>query len=216
MHRRPRCMSRLARSLLPAALALACAGPLGAQTTDPEPIYPPTAANPAVHGQSADVPSAEAVHTGTPVTRIPSPSTPVVRGPAPGTPAAPAAPAAGDPAGDPAGAAELRGPAPTEPPMRARPPATDPAIDSLSAGITELRSELQRLQDDNDSMEAANRRLTELNAQLRQEVESLALELQGARDSASRRWLLYGAGLLLLGLLGGIVIKTRPRRSAWS
>jgi TolA-binding protein len=95
-------------------------------------------------------------------------------------------------------------------------PAIDPATEQLTATIAGLREDIEHLQSASARTEAANQRLSELNGQLRQEVESLALELQAARAGARQRWLLYGAGLLLIGVLTGVVIKARPRRSAWS
>lgn len=89
----------------------------------------------------------------------------------------------------------------------------------LASSIESLRAELavlRRAAGNSSGVETANQRLTELNAQLRQEVESLALELQVIRDEASRTSLLWGAGLILLGLLIGLLVKARPRRSAWS
>jgi len=89
----------------------------------------------------------------------------------------------------------------------------------LASSIESLRAELaglRRSAGNSSGVETANQRLTELNAQLRQEVESLALELQVIRDEASRTSLLWGAGLILLGLIIGLLVKARPRRSAWS
>jgi len=97
----------------------------------------------------------------------------------------------------------------------------EPAVNAvpLAESIAALRAELTVLGDrtgNRSELESANQRLTELNAQLRQEVETLALELQTLRTAQARSWLLYGAGLLLAGLLAGVSIKARPRRSAWS
>lgn len=101
-------------------------------------------------------------------------------------------------------------------PVRTRQPAVDPQVAELGHTVAALSGDIKRLQDDNEHLEGANQRLTELNAQLRQEVESLGLELQTARERANQRWVLYGAGLVLLGLLAGVLLKARPRRSAWS
>jgi hypothetical protein len=102
------------------------------------------------------------------------------------------------------------------PPVRTRQPSVDPQVAEFGHTVAALSGDLKRLQDDNEQLEGANQRLTELNAQLRQEVESLGLELQTARERANQRWVLYGAGLVLLGLLAGVLLKARPRRSAWS
>ena len=48
--------------------------------------------------------------------------------------------------------------------------------------------------------------------------QGLALvgERDTLKDNAQERWLMIGAGLVLLGFVLGIVIKARPRRSAWN
>jgi TolA-binding protein len=101
-------------------------------------------------------------------------------------------------------------------PARVPEPAIDPQVAELGHTVAALSGDLERLQDDNERLQHANQRLNELNAQLRQEVESLSLELQAARARANQRWVLYGAGLVFLGLLTGVLIKARPRRSAWN
>jgi SH3 domain protein len=63
---------------------------------------------------------------------------------------------------------------------------------------------------------ASNQRLAELNERLRNELANLVLERDTLEDNAQQRWLLVGAGLVLLGLALGVVIKARPRRSAWN
>lgn len=62
----------------------------------------------------------------------------------------------------------------------------------------------------------ANEKLMELNQRLRDEVEKLVAEHNALQSNLQQRWLLIGAGLLLLGLVLGLVIKARPRRSAWN
>ena len=54
---------------------------------------------------------------------------------------------------------------------------------------------------------ANNQRLGELNERLRAELESLVQERDALQDNIQERWLLIGAGLVLLGLFLGVVIK---------
>jgi SH3 domain protein len=63
---------------------------------------------------------------------------------------------------------------------------------------------------------AENERLTGLNARLRGELDDVSQDRQRLEDNLQQRWLLVGAGLVLAGLLIGIIIKARPRRSAWT
>lgn len=129
---------------------------------------------------------------------------------------APAPTATVPPASVPPAAARPASGAATRTPAQAREPAIDPQVAELGQTVAALSGDLERLQNANERLQHANQRLNELNAQLRQEVESLALELQAARAQANQRWVLYGAGLVFLGLLTGVLIKARPRRSAWN
>lgn len=63
---------------------------------------------------------------------------------------------------------------------------------------------------------ATNLRLNELNERLRDEIEDLVAERDSLQDNVQQRWLLIGAGLVVLGLVLGLIIKARPRRSAWT
>ncbi len=90
---------------------------------------------------------------------------------------------------------------------------------SIELSLERLRAELGEMRQRGGStveLEVTNQRLTELNAQLRQEIEILAVELQTLTARASQRQFLTGAALMLLGLLLGVAIKARPKRSAWS
>jgi hypothetical protein len=62
----------------------------------------------------------------------------------------------------------------------------------------------------------SNLELTELNARLRAEVNELISSVNQLEDNAQQRWLMIGGGLVLLGLVCGIGLKSRPRRSAWT
>lgn len=100
--------------------------------------------------------------------------------------------------------------------QRAPAPPVETEADRLAVAVAGFRQEIADLQNVNHELAGTNQHLNELNGQLRQEVESLALELQEVRAATDQRRMLYGAGLILFGLLAGVLIKARPRRSAWS
>lgn len=90
---------------------------------------------------------------------------------------------------------------------------------ALGGRVAELEQELaeiRRVSANAIQTAADNQRLSELNDRLRGEVDELLLETQQLRDNVQQRWLLIGAGLVLTGLLLGVIIKSRPRRSAWT
>lgn len=91
-----------------------------------------------------------------------------------------------------------------------------PRVDPVSESFAMLRQELADARLQHAALEDSNARLTELNAQLRQEIESLAIELQTTREQGERRALLYGAGLIFAGLLVGVLLRRRPRNSVWN
>jgi SH3 domain protein len=91
--------------------------------------------------------------------------------------------------------------------------------ETLSAQVTRLEQELaeiKRISAGAIETEAANQRLTELNARLREELDALVDERDRLQENAQQRWLMLGGGLVLVGLLLGVIIKSRPRRSAWT
>lgn len=93
------------------------------------------------------------------------------------------------------------------------------ASETLEARVSELQlelAELTRVSAGALEIDANNKRLTELNARLRGELDQIGAEFDQLRDNTQQRWLLIGGGLVLLGLLLGLSVKSRPRRSAWS
>ncbi len=92
-------------------------------------------------------------------------------------------------------------------------------IISLTAELEEVRADLARVRAASaGAVDAADKlkSLEELNARLRNELRDLAADRERVAANVEERWLLIGAGLLFGGLLLGVIIKSRPRRSAWS
>ncbi|MFX3657587.1 MAG: TIGR04211 family SH3 domain-containing protein [bacterium] len=93
------------------------------------------------------------------------------------------------------------------------------STETLSEEVLRLESELaeiRRMSANAIATENANRELQALNARLRSELDDLLEERDRLLDQAEQRWFLIGGGLVLLGLLLGVLLKSRPRRSAWS
>jgi SH3 domain protein len=77
-------------------------------------------------------------------------------------------------------------------------------------------AEIKRVSASAIELSETNLELTELNNRLRSEVDNLVSDRSRLEENVQERWLLIGGGLVLVGLLGGVAIKSRPRRSAWS
>lgn len=88
----------------------------------------------------------------------------------------------------------------------------DQRVQTLSQELAEIR----RVSAGALETAAENRRLTELNTRLREELDELVAEHDRLEANAEQRWLMIGGGLVLAGLLLGMILKSRPRRSAWT
>jgi SH3 domain protein len=61
-----------------------------------------------------------------------------------------------------------------------------------------------------------NLQLESLNARLRAEIDDLIAANRRLESNIQERWLMIGGGLVFAGLIAGVAIKARPRRSGWS
>lgn len=84
------------------------------------------------------------------------------------------------------------------------------------ASLEQELAEIKRVSASALQLSDTNVELQELNARLRTEVDSLVADVARLEENVQQRWLMIGAGLVLAGLLLGVAIKSRPRRSAWS
>jgi len=84
------------------------------------------------------------------------------------------------------------------------------------ADLEQELAEIKRVSAGALELNESNQELNELNARLRSEVDRLVADVARLEENVQERWLLIGAGLVLGGLLLGVAIKARPRRSAWS
>jgi len=84
------------------------------------------------------------------------------------------------------------------------------------AALEQELAEIKRVSAGALELSEQNLELTELNGRLRAEVDELVASITQLEDNARERWLLIGGGLVLIGLVLGFAVKSRPRRSAWS
>lgn len=96
---------------------------------------------------------------------------------------------------------------------------SDQTASQLGNRVKELEqelSEIRRISAGAIAQNETNKELTALNERLRVEVDELVATIANLEDNVQERWLLIGGGLVLLGLILGVAIKARPRRSAWN
>ena len=61
-----------------------------------------------------------------------------------------------------------------------------------------------------------NKQLKANNETLQKQVTQLSERVRQLERNVMLRWMLVGGGLVLLGLLIGALIKSRPKRSSWA
>ena len=96
---------------------------------------------------------------------------------------------------------------------------TTARAEQLDSDLTQARTELEEIRTISSNAVQVfqeKQRLTELNERLRDELEDLAADRERLAENLQRQWLFMGAGLIFIGLILGVLIKSRPRRSGWS
>lgn len=89
----------------------------------------------------------------------------------------------------------------------------------LERAHAELEQELERVRNTSEEglgLFESNRDLVHLNTNLRAEVDDLLAQRDSLEQNVERQWMLLGGGLVLVGLLFGVAIKSRPRRNSWA
>ncbi len=97
--------------------------------------------------------------------------------------------------------------------------ASDQSVGQLTRQVRQLEqelSEIKRISAGAIAQNETNKELTALNERLRSEVDELVATITALEDNVQERWLMIGGGLVLAGLILGVAIKARPRRSAWN
>ena len=87
-------------------------------------------------------------------------------------------------------------------------------LERRNAALTSELVRVERTSEEGLALYEANQDLAQLNVNLRAEVDDLLAQRDGLEQNVERQWMLIGAALVLVGLMLGVAIKSRPRRSA--
>lgn len=82
-------------------------------------------------------------------------------------------------------------------------------VESLSKELAELKI----ISADPINEHARNVELAKQNQRLVEQVDDLSTKTRRLEDNEQGKWLLYGGALVLIGLVLGVIIKTRPRKT---
>ena len=96
---------------------------------------------------------------------------------------------------------------------------SDQSNNQFKRQVAELEHELaeiKRISGGAMAQNETNQELMGLNDRLRGEVDELITAISVLETNVQQRWLMIGGGLMLIGLVLGVSIKARPRRSAWN
>lgn len=80
---------------------------------------------------------------------------------------------------------------------------------------TEL-AEVRRISANAIAQAEENKKLKTDNQQLQGQNSQLSERVRSLERNTQLRWLLFGGGLVVLGLVIGVTIKSRPKRSSWA
>lgn len=93
--------------------------------------------------------------------------------------------------------------------------ANNRTLNSRAQALAKELEELKRISANAINQHARNVELTQQNERLHDEVGELSATAKRLKDNVQRDWLLLGGTLVLIGLILGVMIKARPRRSSY-
>ena len=94
--------------------------------------------------------------------------------------------------------------------------ATNQTLESQVQSLAKELAELKSISADPIKAHARNLELTQQNERLVNEVSDLSSTVRRLENNVQLEWLLYGGALVLIGLILGIVLKSRPRQTTYS
>jgi SH3 domain protein len=88
----------------------------------------------------------------------------------------------------------------------------DKQTQKLQAELAEVR----RISANAIAQSEENKKLKSDNQQLQAQTSQLTERVRSLERNVQLRWLLFGGGLVVIGLVIGVAIKSRPKRSSWA
>lgn len=94
--------------------------------------------------------------------------------------------------------------------------ASNQTLTSQTEALAKELAELKLISADPVQEHERNVELTKQNQRLALEVSELSTTVRRLEEDVRLKWLLYGGGLVFLGLILGVAIKARPRKVGYS
>lgn len=94
--------------------------------------------------------------------------------------------------------------------------ADNQALTSQVQALSKELAQLKLVSADPIREHARNVELTQQNTRLAGQVEELSSKARQLEENIQLKWLLYGGALVLIGLLIGVILKSRPRQTGIS
>lgn len=94
--------------------------------------------------------------------------------------------------------------------------ANNQTLDSQVQALSKELAELKIISADPINEHTRNVELAKQNQRLVEQVDELSSKARRLEDNVQREWLLYGGALVLIGLLLGVMLKARPRKTNYS
>ena len=92
--------------------------------------------------------------------------------------------------------------------------ATNKRLNSEVEALSKELAQLKIVSADPIKEHSRNVELTQQNTRLVGQVDELSAKNRQLEENVQLQWLLYGGGLVLIGLIFGLVLKKRPRQQA--
>jgi SH3 domain protein len=89
-------------------------------------------------------------------------------------------------------------------------------LDKQTLKLQAELAEVRRISANAIAQSEEHKKLKSDNQQLQAQTSQLSERVRSLERNVQLRWLLFGGGLVVIGLVIGVTIKSRPKRSSWA